>query len=230
VLYVINHAGGRHTIEVYDVGGARLVHRDTLSDPLLVTPNDLVAVGPDELYVTNDHANTEGLAVALENYLRRSISNVVYWNGVRFSEAASDVRFPNGINTSADGSRVFVASTTGYELLVYERDRASGRLRLERSIEVGSGVDNIERDAEGALWVGAHPKLLTFVRHAGDASVRAPSQVFRVTFLGELPRVEEVFLSLGDDLSGSSVAAVHAGHMLVGSAFDDNILDCALAE
>jgi len=62
VLYVINHAGGQHTIEVYDLVGTKLFQRETLSDPLLVTPNDLVAVGHDRLYVTNDHAHATGFA------------------------------------------------------------------------------------------------------------------------------------------------------------------------
>ena len=72
VLYAINHAGGRHTIEVYDFVSTRLSHRESLSDPLLVTPNDLVAVGHERLYVTNDHANTTGFARRLEDFDRDS--------------------------------------------------------------------------------------------------------------------------------------------------------------
>jgi hypothetical protein len=68
MLFVINHAGDRHTIEVYDVGEGHLAHRRTISDPLLVHPNDLVAVTPTEVYVTQrpslpvrHHAHVRGL-------------------------------------------------------------------------------------------------------------------------------------------------------------------------
>jgi arylesterase/paraoxonase len=229
VLYVINHAGGRHTIEIYDLVGIGLSHRATLSDPLLVTPNDLVAVGRDRLYVTNDHANAAGFSRQIEDYLRRSISTVVYYDGARFIEAASGIRYPNGINVSGDGETLYVASTTGGSVLVFEIDPASGKLERRGAIEIRSGVDNIEVDQAGDLWIGAHPKLLTFVQHAGDASRLAPSQVIRVAAPDtNAPLVEEAFLSLGEDLSGSSVGAVYGDRLLVGSVLDDGILDCRI--
>jgi arylesterase/paraoxonase len=229
VLYVINHAGDRHTIEVYDFVSTKLVHRETLSDPLLMTPNDLVAVGRDRLYVTNDHANAAGLARTLEDYPRRSISTVVYYEGERFTVAASGIRYPNGINVSPDGRTLYVASTTGGDVFLFRIDPDSGRLEARGSIEIGSGVDNVEVDEAGDLWIGAHPKLLTFVQHAGDASRLAPSHIVRVGAPdSDALLVEEVFLSVGDDLSGSSVGAVWGNRLLIGAVFDDHILDCRM--
>jgi arylesterase/paraoxonase len=229
VLYVVNHAGGRHTIEVYDLVGTELSKRATLSDPLLVSPNDLVAVGRDLLYVTNDHANAPGFARQLEDYLQRSISTVVYYDGERFVEAASGIRYPNGVNVSGDGKTLYVASTTGGSVFVFQIDSESAALEERGAIEIGSGVDNIEVDREGDLWIGAHPKLLTFVQHTGDASRIAPSQVIRIGAPdSNAPMVEEVLLSLGEDLSGSSVAAVRGDRLLVGSVMDDGILDCRI--
>jgi arylesterase/paraoxonase len=230
VLYAINHAGGRPTIEVYDFVSTKLSHREALSDPLLVTPNDLVAVGRDRLYVTNDHASTGGFARTLEDYLRRSISTVVYYDGARFSVAASDIRYPSGINVSPDGRTLYVASVTGGKVLLFRIDPESGRLEARGTIEIESGVDNLEVDAAGDLWIGAHPKLLTFVQHAGDASRLSPSQIIRVSAPdSEAPLVEEVFLSLGDDLSGSSVGAVWRNRLLIGAVLDDHILDCRMS-
>lgn len=229
VLYVVNHAGGRHTIEVFDLVGTRLSHRETISDPLLVSPNDLVAVDRDRLYVTNDHANPAGFARQLEDYLQRSIATVVYYDGEGFVEAASGLRYPNGINVSGDGKTLYVASTTGGSLLVFRIDPESATLEERGTIEIGSGLDNIEVDRQGDLWIGAHPKLLTFVQHAGDADQIAPAQVFQVRDPdGEAPLVEEVLLSLGEDLSGSSVGAVHGDRLLVGAVFDEGILDCRM--
>jgi arylesterase/paraoxonase len=229
VLYVINHAGGHQTIEIYDLVSTKLSHRATLSDPLLVSPNDLVAVGRDRLYVTNDHANTAGFGRVLEDYLRRALATVVYWDGERFAEAASGIGYPNGINVSPDGATLYVASSTGGKVFVFAIDPESGRLDERGAIEIGSGVDNIEVDEEGDLWIGAHPKLLTLMQHAGDASQLSPSQIIRVGApTSDDPVVEEVFLSLGADLSGSSVGAHHGNRLLIGAVFDDHILDCRL--
>jgi arylesterase/paraoxonase len=68
------------------------------------------------------------------------------------------------------------------------------------------------------------------VQHTGDANRLAPSQVIRVGNPGgEAPIVEEVFLSLGEDLSGSSVGAVHGDRLLVGSVMDEGLLDCRMS-
>ena len=37
-----------------------------------------------------------------------------------------------------------------------------GSLEFIEDIPCGTGVDNIEFDEEGNLWIGSHPSLLTF--------------------------------------------------------------------
>jgi len=110
---------------------------------------------------------------------------------------------------------------------VFDRDTSSGALTFGQEIDVGTGPDNIEIDASGDLWIGAHPKLLTFVAYAEDAAKRSPSQVLHVSRgpAGDF-KVEEVFLGRGDDLSGSSVGAWRDGRLLIGSVFDPYFLDC----
>ncbi len=90
-----------------------------------------------------------------------------------------------------------------------------------------SGIDNIELDAEGNLWIGSHPKLWTFTRHAKDAEKLSPSQVFKISKMkNDGYTVEEVYLESGDNLSGSSVAAVYGKTLLIGSVFEDHFLKC----
>ena len=40
--------------------------------------------------------------------------------------------------------------------------------------------------------------------------------------------VDEIYLDLGDQFSGSSVAAVHGERLLVGAIYDAGILDCRM--
>jgi len=226
-LYVVNHAGGRQAIEVYDLVDGDLSHRETLSDPLIRTPNDVVALDRDRIYVTNDHANRSGFARTLEEWLRRPISDIVYYDGERWAVAASGIRYPNGVNASSDGEQLYVASTTGGEVLRFAIDPTSGALSERGAIAIGSGADNIEIGPAGDLWIGAHPNLLAFIQHAGDASLPSPSQVVRVRApRSDAPVVEEVLLSLGDELSGSSAAAAWRDRLLVGAVFEDHFLDC----
>lgn len=94
---------------------------------------------------------------------------------------------------------------------------------------LGGGIDNLELDEDGALWFGAHAKLLTFVSHAKDAAIRAPSQVIRAWRDPQgIWQYEELFLSAGEDLSASSVAAPVGDRLLIGSVFEPHFLDCRL--
>jgi arylesterase/paraoxonase len=228
-LFVINHAGGENTVEVYQVGDGGLVHLNTLRDPLLVSPNDLVAVSPTQVYITNDHRHREGFMRTVEDYLRRPWANVVMWDGKTFHEAAGGIRLANGINVSPDRKTVYVMSTVGMRMHVYDRDPGSGALALRGEIPLGSGVDNVEVDADGTLWIGAHPKLLTVVRYMAGSRPYAPSQVLHVVPRGGTNyRVDEVFLDRGERLSASSVAAVRGKRLLIGPVADSKFLDCQM--
>lgn len=229
-LFVVNHPSpgsdpDLHTIEILDFQpDGTLATRATLRDPtLLVSPNDIAAVGPDRFYVTNTHANPPGRAQTIESFLRRTQARILYYDGAKFSTVLEPQRFPNGINVSRDGRSLYIAETTPEALLVYDRDPSSESLTLTRTIPLGTAPDNIEIGESGELWIGAHPKLLELLRSAGDPSHRAPSQVLRVDPSGA---VEEVYLNLGDQISGVSTAAARGDRLFFGQITGDGILDC----
>jgi hypothetical protein len=128
---------------------------------------------------------------------------------------------------SPDGDELYVAATTAGEMLVYDRDVESGDLAFRKAIATGTGVDNLTVDAHGELWIGAHPHLFSFVRHAGDRARRSPSEVVWVDpdELAE-PPVRRVWLDLGEALSGSSVAVPYGSRILIGSVFEPHFLVC----
>ena len=230
-LHVVNHPPSGHSIEIFEWRDGRLAHRETVRGELLVSPNDVVATGPRSFYATNDHRHTAGLRRLLEDYLQRAESNVVHFDGRTMRVAATGIAYANGINMSEDGQEVYVASTTRGRVHVFARDAASGALEAVDVLELGTGVDNIEVDRHGMLWIGAHPKLLSFVAHARDAGERSPSQVLWVHPDQALdPPVRTAFLSLGEDLSGSSVAAPWGSRLLIGAVFEPHFLDCERAE
>ena len=90
-------------------------------------------------------------------------------------------------------------------------------------------MDNIELDADGDLWIGAHPQLLATAKHFKDQETISPSQVLHLT-----PRagggydVEEVYLDTGAEISASTVAAVRGNRLLIGAIFEPKFLDCRM--
>jgi len=228
-LFVINHSGGTHKVEIYDLQPDGLVHRRTVKDPALVSPNDIVAVGRERFYATNDHRFTSGLLKIGEDYLKLPLANVVFFDGRDFKVAAEGIGYANGINISPDGRKLYVVGTTQMTLKIFNRDLKSGALIPIENVRFDTGLDNIEIDASGALWIAAHPQLLKFVAHSKDAANLSPSQVLRVTLQPhEEPRIDEIYLTNGEALSGASVGAVYQNRMLIGSVFEPRFLDCRL--
>ena len=223
-LMVVNHRPSGHYVEIFDEVDRRLIHRRSVKGDLMHSPNDVIPLGPDRFYVTNDHGSTSNLGRNIEDYLGLSRAYVLYYDGTKFQVAAQGLGYANGINLSPDGRRVYVAQTRGRKLSVYLRGQDDG-LTLETEIDLGTGVDNIELDDQGRLLIGAHPKMLTFIRYAKDQAQPSPSQILRITPgpNGDY-QVEEIYLGDGRELSGSSVGAVWNGRLLIGSVFDDRFL------
>lgn len=239
-LFVVNHPGESlfgapaagyngpaHTVEIFDVQGAVLQHRRTVAGELILSPNDVVGIDHERFYISNDHGAEPGFLRQLEDYLRLPWANIVFFDGETLSEVADGLSYANGINISPDGNSLYVAEVSRGRIQEYERDISSGDLNHRRTIDVGFGVDNIEVDpVTGDLWIGGHAKLLTFVRHTADPLEPSPSQAAQVKLAENDYRVRMVFSDDGRLISGVSVAAGYEGRLLLGSVFEDHIIDC----
>jgi arylesterase/paraoxonase len=228
-LFVVNHGQDGHFVEIFDYQGDKLVHRRSVSGTLMHSPNDVLPVGPAAFYVTNDHGNSTVLGRMAEEYLQLARSYVLYYDGKNFRKVAEALSYANGINISPDRRTVYVAATVGQKIYMYDRNQNTGDLTLRDTIDAGTGVDNIEIDHRGDLWIGCHPKLLTFVKYSKNPEVLSPSQVIKVNVnaSGQYD-VKEIYLNDGRPLSGSSVAAVFEDKLLIGSVFDERFLLCRL--
>lgn len=229
-LFVVNHNQAGNFVERFVIHGDSLLHQRSFSDATLCCPNDVVGVEPDRFYVTNDHGTRKGFKRTLEDYLRLPYSSLLYFDGTHFTTVVEGLRYGNGVNVSADGRRLYLATTTGRNLLTYDRDITTGQLTLLSKTSLDTGVDNIDVDASGDLWIAAHPKLLAFVGHAKDSSKRSPSQVLRLSPKPDNTyEVTEVLLDDGSQLSGSSIAVRYKNHLFVGGVFQPRILRIELS-
>ena len=59
-----------------------------------------------------------------------------------------------------------------------------------------------------------------------DSTVLSPSQVYRFSMGDSSYNIEEVYLNIGEELSGSTVAAVYGRTILIGFVFEEHFLDC----
>jgi arylesterase / paraoxonase len=227
-LFVISHAGGKHSVEIFDVDGATLTFRRTVTDPSMVAPNDLVGVGPDAFYVSNDHANPTGWMRTVEDYLRLKQTTVQFFDGQAFTTALSGIGGANGITVSADGKSLYLSAASEQTVRVYDRDLANNKLTQRAAVAVPGWPDNLEVLGNGDLLLGLHSKVLELVAHVADPAKPSASHVMHLRANGKggfAPHT--IYYNLGDEISGVSVGANVDKRLLIGSIFEAKILDCA---
>jgi hypothetical protein len=226
-LFVISHPRDKfYTIEILEqTSTGAFAPLETLRDPLLVAPRAIVALGPRQFYLANESA-TGAVARFAELLLRRARSTITYYDGKSMRRVATDLAAGTGIATSPDLARIYASEAFARRVSVYARDAASGDLRFERAVELGSMPAHIGVDERVNLWVAAQPNRFAFLRHLQDATRLAPAQVFEVV-PGEW-QATEVYLNLGEQLSAASAAARSGDTLLIGAVFDHKLLMCKL--
>lgn len=230
------------TIEVFDLTGGALDLRRTLEHPLICNPNAVAALGPDTLLVTNDRGACGGLGAWLEDVLPLDRANLVQ---IAFTDdpvqepqarrVAKGLRFANGVAVAqtdgdTDGDWVYVADTRKDEIAVFSAaDLQSEASGPPAALSLPDGPDNLRWAPDGRLISAVHPSLLRLAlyikRWLGVTS--APSRVLAISPDDGTSQV------LFDDpegelISAATAAAVHAGWLLIGSAFDRGLVICRL--
>lgn len=221
-IMAINHNSRGHFVEVFSLSNNELTHLETLTNELIISPNDLVMIDENRFFFTNDHKYTEGLGRLAEDYLGLSFSNVIYFDGSTYREVANGIAYANGINFDADRNLLFVASPRKFAVKVYNV-LANGDLEHIEDIDTGTGVDNLEFDSEGNIWSGCHPNLLQFSAYAAGKEEIAPSEIIKIDYRGKNDyTVETIYLEDGSTMSAASVAAPFKNYILAGNVMDDS--------
>ncbi|KAI8489272.1 Serum paraoxonase/arylesterase 2 [Branchiostoma belcheri] len=221
-LFVVNHAKGQQDrVEIFrfDANSNSLHHIRSITHPLFYSLNDILAIGPESFYASNDKYSTGLYSRMAETWLLLPWSNVVYYtSGGEAIIVADGFVYANGISLSPEGKLVYVADFTNGVVNVYRR-QDDNTLAFSRDISLHSSVHKIFVDpASGDLWIGAHPSAFQLAEHLKDASRPCGSQVLRVEDpAGENPKVTEMYSDDGRWLWGSSIACYHDKQLLIGT-------------
>lgn len=230
-LFVINHAfGAGEFIEVFEKpsGQSLFDHIESLTSPFLIEPNDLVAVGSRQFYVANDSGASNGLERMAEMVFAVGLSPLVYYDGATFETVVDDLKSSGGINVNLAKSELYVGETMGESIRVFQLAADRSVEKETETISLNSGVDNVDLDADGNVWIANHINTVSLVRHFADATFPAPTQVQRISFGPSGPRVETIYEKDGTEHPAGSVAVNFDDKFLVGSITEKQILYCQM--
>ncbi|KAI1263485.1 serum paraoxonase/arylesterase family protein [Xylariaceae sp. FL1019] len=171
---------------VHNVGSDSATHIRSIAHPMIRTPNDLIAISPNEFLVTNDHFYREGRLRFIENFMGKikSWTDLVH---VRFDDEKVDVTVAldtigtnNGIAWGPSG-QVVIGDAAGGHVYFAELGGGNNRtLTVSHSVPIDNIVDNPSffadpyagldgKDYSGYLAPGASHGL-TFLEDFADAS------------------------------------------------------------
>ncbi|MCB1141669.1 MAG: arylesterase [Leptospiraceae bacterium] len=232
-LFVISHKDpgqDKHSIEVFRVDKNQLSHETTLEDPSLESPNDLFALPDGRIFVSNDHPKGSYLKKLFLDAFRIRSSKISYFDGNSWSLLEPETVLGNGILVTQNhsGELLYWASTIEEKVFQFKiQPTQNGRidLKLLRSIEIGSGVDNLEPEESGTILVAAHKSLFRFLKHADDEKLTSASQIFRFDEEGNF---SEIFSSDGEEISASSTGISYKDRLIIGQVFNPFLLNCPL--
>ncbi|CAJ0748277.1 17647_t:CDS:2 [Entrophospora sp. SA101] len=152
-------------------------------------------------------------------------------------KVADKISYPNGINGNWDNSRIYLGTSTGGKLFIYER-KHDNKLKLLDTVKTDA-TDNVSvDDITGEIYLATFPKLIPvamFLKDYGETHV--PSAIVKISnntnedkFYGVKYSKEIVYQDDGSFFNHVTVAAVDRKRnvMLLGSFISKGIVRCEL--
>ncbi|MEQ9444942.1 MAG: SMP-30/gluconolactonase/LRE family protein [Rhodospirillaceae bacterium] len=230
-LFVLNHAQDGEKVELFikQNDDTAFEHIRTYSSPLLIEPNDIVAITESSFYVANDSGASNPLERAAEMLLAIGLSPLVYFDGTTFSTPADDLKSAGGINVNQERTKLFVGETLGKSIKVYDLNADGALYGDPKTIALKGGVDNIDIDENGVLWIANHTNTLSLIKHFTDAASPAPTQIQTITFDAEDEAdITTVYEEDGTTFSAGSVANKVEDRILMGSITEKRVRICQM--
>ena len=231
LMAVNRRSSGRFAIDSFEVTNPAtapaLVAEGTVEGGLLINPQDVAVASPGTFFVANGTAGKNPITHVLQTYGILPGGDVLYFNGMTFSEAADGLYGTRSLVLTQGGTHLVVGGLLSRSLTTFSREPFTNVLTEAGNLTLPAGPERLSLDGQGSLWVAGHANLTDWRMFNGNAAKPSPSQLFRVTLLNGVPQeANQVYGNDGHQLAGASVG-LSAGHrLLIGSSLDGKLLDC----
>jgi arylesterase / paraoxonase len=231
LMAVNRRSSGRFSVDSFEVENPAtapaLVAQGTIEGGLLVNPQDVAAAGPGTFYVANGTAVKNPLTHILQTYGIVSGGNVLYFNGMFFTQVADGFYGTRSLVLTQGGTHLVVGGLLSRSLTTFSRQPFTGELNEAGTMTLPAGPERLSIDGQGELWVAGHANLQDWRAFNADPGKHASSQIFRVSLSGGVPQeAGQVYSNDGGEISGASVAVSVGNRLLIGSSLDNKLLDC----
>jgi hypothetical protein len=216
------------TIEVFmhTLGSSTAAHIQSIRDPLIRTPNDILARNPNQFWVTNDHKYDSGMMRMIEDSIpvatwSDTITVARQVNGkIKAQVALEGLHNNNGLGLGPTNLVAIGSAASGQLHLAVSDPTPDRKLTVTDSVRVPSCIDNPSYftdpmaldgdDASGYILAGLS-KAHQLGEQSTDPSARVPTIVWHVRKVGGKWKKQVLFEDDGSRISTASAAVCVAG-------------------
>lgn len=226
-LYVVNHEknaalfppAGRQSILVFELKADTLVFKQQLTDPLIVSPNDVCTDYKGGIFVSIDSGKINS---KWEKLMALKRSYVLHYDGNKWMQVGDKLRYANGVGVR--NGRIFITGAQESSIVSYViRDNGTFTDKIHMSAIKGS--DNITFH-NGKLITTAHLDFLKFLKHVKHEDEQSPCMVYSVDL--KTNEIDTLYLDNGTVMSAASTGLVYKGNLYVSQVFNPFILEIPL--
>lgn len=225
LLFVTDRRADSGRVEILSVDGTVLSRRETIADPSFRSLNDIVAIGPRQFFVSNDHRARSLIGRLIERFFGLPVSDVVHFDGTLGDPAISGLESPRGLAIAPDGTTIYVAERLSHRVRVFRRAQGNA-LKEERSIPLPGVPDKMSLDPSGHLIVALQPRLFRLFAAVLGHVLAPPSYVLRID--PATGTKEPIYFDDGELISDTRVALATEQGLLLGSVKDRKLMLCTL--
>jgi len=240
-VFLVNHIPkGKESDSVIEIfkttlGSGVLTHVETVRDPLITTPNGIVALSEKSFYTTNDHLIRAGIKRFLEDFFLLYESNIVFRDEQgKLHVAISDLSNPNGLEKGPD-DLFFLNSPVSATTKILKRHQ-NNSLTVVEVISAPLMPDNgYFEPSTGHFYVTGHTKAFKLLGVAHGLLSTAPSVVYRLKNTnqrtGESNYIwEKVFEDDGNIISTSTIGVYlpSTKELLISGCYSKDSVRCTI--
>lgn len=209
LLYVISRPlkeEENHRIEVFKIQDKKLEYIKQITDPSIISPNELVALPSGEIFVSNDKSSRSESSMLIDAIFGLKRSRIAYFDGKSWTLLENAVGGGNGIHYLKEKDEEFLFRTAMFDkkLYKYKIIRIDGKLKLKelQEYELGGAGDNITETEDKSLLFTSHPSFSEFLSHKKSKENISPSVVHILRPGSQKPEI--LYANSGKEISAAS--------------------------
>lgn len=228
-LYCVNHEknaeayppAGRQSILVFELLDDRLVFKQQLTDPVIVSPNDVCTDHQGGIFVSIDSGKINS---KWEKLMALKRSFVLHFDGKKWKKVGDKLRYANGVGVK--NGRVYITGTQEKHIYSYEIN-GDGTFSDKQQYSSPKGNDNITF-VGNKLVTTAHLDFIKFLKHVKHAEEPSPCMVYSMDLTTHA--IDTLYLDNGAVMSAASTGLVNDGILYTSQIFNPFILKTPLSK